>query len=79
MAKKDLWWETVSPILPLIYSDTFFLHHTGERSGYIDVTDSTQNDTVEIGPGSLKMSFSSQSGQLKRIVNSETGVSLFII
>lgn len=57
----------------------FYLHVTGERSGYIGVTDGTQNDAIEIGPGSLKMSFSSQSGQLTRIVNSKTGVSLFII
>jgi alpha-mannosidase len=36
--------------------------------------DSPQNDTIEIGPGNLKLSFSSTSGQLNRIYNSKTGV-----
>lgn len=36
-----------------------------------------QNDTIEIGQGSLKMWFSSTSGQLFRMHNNRTGVSLF--
>lgn len=35
---------------------------------------SQRGDTVVIGPGNLKMSFSSASGQLKRMYNSRTGV-----
>lgn len=46
-----------------------------EYSGYVSVVETPQNDTIEIGQGSLKMSFSLQSGQLKRITNSRTGVS----
>ncbi|KAI5683990.1 hypothetical protein M9H77_05218 [Catharanthus roseus] len=34
-----------------------------------------QNETVEIGPGNLKLSFSSISGQLKHMSNSKTGCS----
>ena len=34
----------------------------------------SQNDTIEVGPGHLKMSFSIASGQLKRMYNSKTGV-----
>ncbi|KVI02909.1 Galactose mutarotase-like domain-containing protein [Cynara cardunculus var. scolymus] len=44
--------------------------------GFISVVDTPQNDSIEIGPGSLKMSFSLQSGQLKRIINSRTGIDL---
>ena len=39
---------------------------------------SPRNDTVEVGPGSLKLSFSSASGQLNRIFNSISGVSIKI-
>ncbi|CAL9024799.1 unnamed protein product, partial [Prunus brigantina] len=35
--------------------------------------DSPQNETIEVGPGDLKMSFSFASGQLKRMYNSKTG------
>ncbi|KAI3960584.1 hypothetical protein MKX01_003758 [Papaver californicum] len=38
------------------------------------VDGTAENDTVDIGPGDLKMSFSLTSGQLKRMVNSKTGV-----
>lgn len=37
--------------------------------------DSPQKETIEIGPGNLKMSFSLTSGQLKSIYNIKTGVS----
>uniref|UniRef100_A0A0A9CRF8 Alpha-mannosidase n=1 Tax=Arundo donax TaxID=35708 RepID=A0A0A9CRF8_ARUDO len=37
---------------------------------------SPSNDTIEVGPGPLKMSFSATSGQLKRIFNSVSGVDL---
>ena len=41
--------------------------------------DTPQNETIEIGPGNLKMSFSSTSGQLKRIYNTKTGVISFTV
>ncbi|KAL6653701.1 hypothetical protein ACP70R_008625 [Stipagrostis hirtigluma subsp. patula] len=37
---------------------------------------SPSNETIEVGPGPLKMSFSSTSGQLTRIFNSFSGVDL---
>lgn len=37
--------------------------------------DSPQNESIEVGPGSLKMSFSSTTGQLERMFDSKTGVS----
>lgn len=47
------------------------------RSGYTTVMDSPQDESIEVGPGSLKMSFSSTTGQLERMFNSKTGVSFF--
>ncbi|XP_062200686.1 alpha-mannosidase [Phragmites australis] len=47
-----------------------------KRTGYVSAMVSPSNDTVEVGPGPLKMSFSSTSGQLKRIFNSVSGVDL---
>ncbi|KAM7524053.1 hypothetical protein LguiA_013955 [Lonicera macranthoides] len=46
------------------------------RERYMSATDAPQNDTVEIGPGSLKMSFSLTSGQLSRFSNSKTGADI---
>ncbi|KAA8547520.1 hypothetical protein F0562_003949 [Nyssa sinensis] len=46
------------------------------RSGYFSAADYPQNETIEIGPGNLKMSFSLTSGQLKRMFNSKTGVDI---
>ncbi|XP_058093872.1 alpha-mannosidase-like isoform X2 [Magnolia sinica] len=44
-------------------------------SGHMSVTDTSQNETLEVGPENLKMSFSSTSGQLKRMKNYRIGVS----
>ncbi|XP_038973707.1 alpha-mannosidase-like isoform X1 [Phoenix dactylifera] len=46
------------------------------RNGYISAGAGPENDTIEVGPGPLKMSFSSTSGQLKRMVNYRTGVDI---
>lgn len=47
------------------------------RKVYSSAGAALENDTIEVGPGPLKMSFSSTSGQLKRMVNYKTGVSYF--
>lgn len=49
------------------------------RNGFLSTMDTPQNETIEIGPGNLKMSFSSTSGQLKRIYNTKTGVISFTV
>lgn len=36
-----------------------------------------KGENIDIGPGNLKLSFSSTSGQLKRMYNSRTRVSNF--
>lgn len=51
------------------------LKYTGSSAGYVTKMDIPLNETVEIGPGNLKASFSSSTGQLKRLYNSITGVS----
>lgn len=52
------------------------LNDSGESgNGYISVIESPLNETIEVGPGNLKMSFSVMSGQLQRMFNSKTGVS----
>lgn len=71
-----------SSLQVLLYSILFLAGHTKRilefgtgGSGYLSVMDPPQNETVEVGPGDLKMSFSLSSGQLKRIFNNRTGVS----
>ncbi|KAH7566262.1 hypothetical protein JRO89_XS08G0126900 [Xanthoceras sorbifolium] len=46
----------------------------GKRYRILSTIHRKNTETIEIGPGNLKMSFSSTSGQLKRMYNSRTGV-----
>lgn len=56
------------------------LHDAGSRNnGYISAIGLEKNETVEIGPGNLKLSFSLASGQLTRIFNSKTGVNCLLL
>ncbi|KAF3440313.1 hypothetical protein FNV43_RR18597 [Rhamnella rubrinervis] len=71
------WLHFQVSVPPLGWNTYFISKGAGKvksRYGFLSVMDSPQNDTIEIGPGNLKMSFSSTSGQLKRIYNSKTGV-----
>lgn len=43
-------------------------------SAFVSVVEIPTNESVEIGPGNLKMTFSSASGQLIRMYNNKTGV-----
>jgi hypothetical protein len=45
---------------------------------HVSIVVSPSNSSIEVGPGPLKMSFSSASGQLNRIFNSISGVSIKI-
>lgn len=59
--------------------NTYFISKTsqnGSSPGYVTKMDIPLNETVEIGPGNLKASFSSNTGQLKRLYNSKTGVDI---
>ncbi|KAI9109731.1 hypothetical protein K1719_019361 [Acacia pycnantha] len=62
---------------PLGWSTYFISKASGKgrrRNGLISSSSSLMRENIEIGPGNLKLSFSSTSGQLKRIHNSGTGV-----
>ncbi|XP_021676963.2 alpha-mannosidase isoform X1 [Hevea brasiliensis] len=71
------YWLVFPVSVPPLGWSTYFIANApgiGKRRNGLSVTGSPQNDTIEIGPGNLKMSFSSTTGQLKRIHNSKTGV-----
>ncbi|XP_030535906.1 alpha-mannosidase [Rhodamnia argentea] len=66
-------------ILPLGWN-TYFISKAateGERkTTVLSTLANPYNDTIEVGPGDLKMLFSSTSGQLVRMFNSKTGVNV---
>ncbi|KAA8547521.1 hypothetical protein F0562_003950 [Nyssa sinensis] len=74
------YWLFFQVSVPPLGWNTYFISKVSgkdnRRSGYISVVDLPQNETIEIGPGSLKMSLSLTSGQLKRMFNSKTGVDI---
>ncbi|KAI3712813.1 hypothetical protein L1987_71379 [Smallanthus sonchifolius] len=78
ISPKDVpkYWLLFQASVPPFGWNTYFVTQTPGTGGYVSVVDTPQNDTIEIGPGSLEMLFSLQSGQLKRITNSRTGIDL---
>ncbi|XP_044500612.1 alpha-mannosidase isoform X1 [Mangifera indica] len=71
------YWLLFQLSLPPLGWNTYFISNaagTVER-GLEDLTamDNPQNDTIEVGPGNLKMYFSNTTGQLKRMHNLRTG------
>ncbi|XXG75009.1 hypothetical protein AAC387_Pa07g3602 [Persea americana] len=69
------YWLLFGVTAPPLGWSTYFISKAGD-SRYPSVMDPPQNETVEVGPGDLKMSFSLSSGQLKRISNNRTGVDI---
>ncbi|KAK6922587.1 Glycosyl hydrolases family 38, C-terminal beta sandwich domain [Dillenia turbinata] len=73
-------WLLFQVSLPPLGWNTYFISNTagkGKRQrSYLSAMDTPSNETVEIGPGNLKMSFSLTTGQLTRMFNSKTGVDL---
>ncbi|XP_062075866.1 alpha-mannosidase-like [Humulus lupulus] len=51
---------------------------TGKNRNLLSKIKNPQNDTIEVGPRDLKLTFSSTSGQLKQIYNSKTEVDVLI-
>ncbi|KAF5762439.1 putative alpha-mannosidase [Helianthus annuus] len=81
ISPKDVpkYWLLFQASVPPLGWNTYFVTQTPGKGTFtaVSVADHTpQNDTIEIGPGSLKMLFSLQSGQLKRIINSRTSIDL---
>ncbi|KAL5557535.1 hypothetical protein UlMin_039771 [Ulmus minor] len=70
------YWLHFQVTVPPLGWNTYFVSKGASRGkrrpGF--TVESSQNKTIEVGPGNLKMSFSSSSGQLRRIYNSKTGV-----
>ncbi|XP_010246825.1 PREDICTED: alpha-mannosidase isoform X2 [Nelumbo nucifera] len=71
------YWLLFQVSVPPLGWNTYFISKAERsRNGYLSVLKSPENETVDVGPGKLKMSFSLTSGQLKRMVNSKTGVDM---
>ncbi|CAL5369072.1 unnamed protein product [Camellia sinensis] len=74
------YWILFKVSLPPLGWNTYFVSKAAgkgnSRSVFSSVVGLPQNDSVEIGPGNLKMSFSVASGQLERMFNARTGVDI---
>ncbi|XVE82470.1 hypothetical protein DITRI_Ditri16bG0007200 [Diplodiscus trichospermus] len=72
------YWLLFQVSVPPLGWNTYFISKgagKGQRGGRTTLAMKTpQNETIEIGNGNLKMSFSTSSGQLQRMYNTRTGV-----
>ncbi|KAE9606630.1 putative alpha-mannosidase [Lupinus albus] len=74
------WLLFQASVPPLGWSTYFISRAPGKgkrRKGVHRELNLKKNESIEIGQGNLKVSFSSESGQLTRMYNSRTGVSNF--
>ncbi|KZV23774.1 hypothetical protein F511_27700 [Dorcoceras hygrometricum] len=71
-------WLVFPASVPPLGWNSYFISKVSQkgnrRRGSMSMVALPTNETIEIGPGNFKLSFSSVSGQLKRISNSKTGV-----
>nr|GMC94884.1 alpha-mannosidase isoform X1 [Ipomoea batatas] len=76
------YWLLFQVSVPPLGWNSYFISKASQKgnqsSGYISVMSLPQNGAVEIGSGNLKVSFSSESGRLKHIFNSRTGVNCLL-
>ncbi|PON53460.1 Glucan biosynthesis, periplasmic [Parasponia andersonii] len=75
--KAPKYWLHFQVSVPPLGWNTYFVSKGSSkvnRRHVLSKTKSPQSDTIEVGPGNLKLTFSSTTGQLKRIYNSKTGV-----
>ncbi|KAL3838925.1 hypothetical protein ACJIZ3_023516 [Penstemon smallii] len=74
------YWLLFPVSVPPLALNTYFISKASQkgnrRKAYMSTMDLVKNETVEIGPGNLKLSFSSASGQLNRMFNSKTGIDI---
>ncbi|XP_075514635.1 alpha-mannosidase-like isoform X1 [Primulina tabacum] len=77
-AETPKYWLVFSASVPPLGWNTYFISKASQkgnrRSGSMSTMALPTTETIEIGPGNLKLSFSAVSGQLKRISNSKTGI-----
>ncbi|XP_056696482.1 alpha-mannosidase isoform X2 [Spinacia oleracea] len=75
--KVPKFWLAFGVSLPPLGWNTYFISEKNGKGGInrsnVSVVEGVQNQVVDIGPGNLKLSFSS-SGQLLKMFNSESGV-----
>ncbi|CAN4078717.1 unnamed protein product [Withania somnifera] len=70
------YWLFFRACVPPLGWNTYFISKASQKgsfAGHVTKVDVTLKETVEIGPGNLKASFSSRTGQLKHLSNSKTG------
>ncbi|KAK3157330.1 hypothetical protein QOZ80_2AG0119610 [Eleusine coracana subsp. coracana] len=73
------WLVFQASVPPMGWNSYFISRSTGtgyKRTAQVSTLVSPSNETIEVGPGPLKMSFSSTSGQLKRIFSPVSEVDL---
>ncbi|KAL0449714.1 UNVERIFIED_CONTAM: Alpha-mannosidase [Sesamum latifolium] len=70
------YWLVFAASVPPLGWNTYFISKESKRGNrrHVSMMDLPKKETIEIGPGNLKLSFSSSSGQLKRMFNSKTGI-----
>nr|6B9O_A Chain A, Alpha-mannosidase from Canavalia ensiformis (jack bean) [Canavalia ensiformis]6B9O_B Chain B, Alpha-mannosidase from Canavalia ensiformis (jack bean) [Canavalia ensiformis] len=72
----DVYWSLFKASVPPLGWSTYFISEATGKGTRNALTLSQKGETLNIGPGDLKMSFSSLTGQLKRMYNSKTGVDI---
>ncbi|KAL5122566.1 Alpha-mannosidase [Glycine soja] len=73
------YWLLFQVSVPPLGWSTYFISKAtrkGTRRKDLSHPNSQKGDTINVGSGNLKMSFSSTSGQLKRMYDSKTGVDI---
>ncbi|CAA0412387.1 unnamed protein product [Arabidopsis thaliana] len=78
--QRPKYWLVFKAKVPPLGWNTFFISKASAQGSnnhkHSSVMLSPMNNTTEIGPGNLKMVFSSDSGRLERMYNSRTGADI---
>ncbi|XP_022885754.1 alpha-mannosidase-like isoform X2 [Olea europaea var. sylvestris] len=74
------YWLFFQVSVPPLGWNTYFISKASQkgnsRSVYVPMLDPPKKKFIEIGPGNLKLSFSSASGELERMFNSKSGIDM---
>ncbi|XP_020576421.1 alpha-mannosidase-like [Phalaenopsis equestris] len=76
-------WLVFKVLVPPLGWNTYYISKATRKEGnnsncFTSTISAPDNETVEIGPGSLKIAFSPTTGKLERMVNYRTGVDLYV-
>ncbi|KAK8944596.1 hypothetical protein KSP39_PZI007703 [Platanthera zijinensis] len=76
------YWLVFEVFVPPLGWNTYFISKEAMKAsntnGHTSTISTPDDGTIEIGPGPLKVVFSSTSGQINRVVNNRTGVDLTV-